>query len=359
METTTEDINIKKDRLALVRLTMQIIPLSISWKLCITWTTSFLCFLPLLTNQPNNLRGTSLSSALYLNTSTNVGSVLFQLGSAGLIVGVFPLFIDALFDIYDSFKNQFKSKSTQEAIHETKNVMDHAEQLTFLFGLVITSILAFCNPSSYQNFELIYLCTQRCQINLVSGAVAVTLCQYDKSFFTFPMVLYVQIAGGLFCVMGSYSSNTSTPEPNSPLYIIVDILGYSAALLLVLNMMRWLWIVFIHPYLYKTNNDPTTQLISNDNNLDPSEQVFNVNSVFKNQLYFRGIFMAICILCLVEYGAINGAYVNISVFDEKALLISLLPYLTFAIASNIANMRKVKYEVLHHLVNVITGRTRQ
>ena len=121
-------------------------------------------------------------------------------------------------------------------------------------------------------------------------------------------------------------------------------------------MMRWLWIVFIHPYFYKTNSDPTAQLISNDNILDPSEQVFNVNSVFKNQLYFRGIFMAICILCLVEYGAINGAYVNISVFDEKALLISLLPYLTFAIASNIANMRKVKYEVLHHLVNVITGR---
>lgn len=317
-----------------------------------------MCFLPLLTNQPNNLRGTSLSNALYQNSS--VGSVLFQLGSAGLIVGVFPLFIDVLFDIYDSFKNQFKSKSTQKAILETKNVMDHAELLTFLFGLVITSILAFCDPSSYSNFELVYLCTQRCQINLVSGAVAVTLCQYDKSFFTFPMVLYVQIAGGLFCVMGSYSSNTSTPEPNSPLYIIVNILGYSAALILVLNMIRWLWIVFIRPYFYKTDSDnPTAAQFSDANNLDRdhSEEVFNVNSVFKNQLYFRGVFMAICIMCLVEYGAINGAYVNISVFDEKALLISLIPYLTFAIASNIANMRKVKYEVLHNLINVITGDT--
>ena len=98
-------------------LSMHFIPFSISWKLCITWTTSFLCFLPVLTNQPNNLRGTSLSTALFRNN--DVGAVLFQLGSAGLIVAVFPLFIDALFDIHDSFKHQSKSKSTQEAIHET------------------------------------------------------------------------------------------------------------------------------------------------------------------------------------------------------------------------------------------------
>ena len=196
---------IKEDRVDHVRSTMQLVPLSISWKLCITWTTSFLCFLPLLTNQPNNLRGTSLTVALNLNSDDKVSSLfsLFHLGSAGLIVAVFPLFIDALFDMYDSFKNQFKSKSTQEAIHETKNVMDHAERLTFLFGLVITSILAFLKPSSYQNFELIYLCTQRCQINLVSGAVAVTLGLYDKSFFTDSMVLYAQIAGGIFCGKGT------------------------------------------------------------------------------------------------------------------------------------------------------------
>ena len=157
--------------------------------------------------------------------------------------------------------------------------------------------------------------------------------------------------------MGSYSSNTSAPQPNSPLYIVADILGYSAALLLILNMMRWLRVVFVRPFFCKTGSDPTEQSLLNSNYMDRSEQPFNVNSVFKNQLYFRGVFMAICILCLVEYGAINGAYVNISVFDEKALLIALLPYLTFAIATNIANMRKVKYEVLHHLVNVITGST--
>ena len=159
--------------------------------------------------------------------------------------------------------------------------------------------------------------------------------------------------------MGSYSSNTSTPQPNTPLYIVVDILGYSAALLLVYAMIRWLWIIFIHPYFYgsTTDSDPTGQLSVHSNHMDrsTSEQPFNVDSVFKNQLYFRGIYMVICIFCLIEYGAINGAYVNISVFDEKALLIALIPYLTFAIATNIANMRKVKYDVLHHLVNLITG----
>ena len=224
METTN-----KEDHWGIIRSTMRFVPLSISWKLCITWTTSFLCFLPLLTNHPNNLRGTPLSIALNLDAHDD-GSIfsLFHLGSAGLIVAVFPLFIDALFDIYDSFKHQFKSKKTQEAIHETKNVMDHAELLTFLFGLVITSILAFLKPSAYQNFELIYLCTQRCQINLVSGAVAVTLCQYS-SFFTIPMVLYVQIAGGIFCgmVISPSTKHILTTVPSADTHLSFRPLLYS------------------------------------------------------------------------------------------------------------------------------------
>jgi len=197
----------------------------------VVWLASTFCFLPLWSGAANNLANTQLSMSL-----KNVhGGSYYQVGSVAILAAVLPLFIDVMLDLWQDPWTGGNGRK------RTADIMTNTEKFTFHAGLVCLSILSFLDPHRYDKFELIYLCTQRAQIMLISGVVAVNMYSFDPQSLPLPLLWYILLGGGAFCAVGSHFSNTRVPEPQTPMYIGSNVVGYGAACALILAMVRWLW----------------------------------------------------------------------------------------------------------------------
>ena len=188
--------------------------------LTVVWLGATLCFLPLWIGVDNNLTGTQLSASL-----EGAGGIsYYRIGSVAILVAVLPLFVDVLLDLWQDPRSGGNGK--KNGYQRSADIMTPIEKFTFYAGLVTLSLLSFLDPKRYYNFELIYLCTQRAQILLVSGAITVNMRRFDPTMLPLPLLWYILLGGSMFCAIGSFFSNTSVPEPQTAMYIGSNVVGY-------------------------------------------------------------------------------------------------------------------------------------
>ena len=304
--------------------------------------TGLLCFLPIALDYESHLEDKPLRSSM---TSIN-----FSLSCIASVALVIPLAIDIFLDIIMMIvDSDGRKKGIPRPVESSRfHFLNICERSLILIGLIVLPIVIFL-PKDTDNLALIYLCCYKCQQNWVGGACAVSLCRYNRKYWSTESTCISIFFFSLGLVGSTFTCNIYAGAIGKPSVIIVtmDLLAFFftviPALINILNCSRWLIIVYFKMTSWK-------QLLPWNETIEPPTAAAGGDHTFFPMVY---TISAACLTIL--FAAINIAgKLRIENFSCSTLVQSNVPFFTFMIMISTLSMRMVKYEVVQGLVSNIS-----
>lgn len=290
------------------------------------------CFLPLVRNSASNLEDTTLKHSLTTGNS-------FRDSSVASLALASPLALDILMDVGISLIKRIRVTPTESLTPQT--CLNNLEKTLCLIGIIVVPITAFL--PDYNNFALIFVCCNKCQSFVVGATVMTSICRCNRntwsviSTLTFLLLLIFAQITSTFSLNASVGVNSS--DFNGKMVIAADICTMIAVAIILLCSIQSLFYLCRRAY----HDMKTVKLIR------PNETTSERHS--RNYVFFSICWLSIFIVGVVFLVAISQSYGSIIHFNETALLLNSITYLSFELAITILTMRMVKFDVVKGLVS--------
>lgn len=165
-------------------------------------------FLPLFTKEISNVDTVFTNATTVRAAPSYIGLVHVALAVAGILL------LDLLCDVAARSLSSTHATATRkrEARGADSVILNDAEKLVFLVGLVLTPVVTLCgsdgsNGDGRGAFVLTLVCAIRCQIVLVGGACVASLARYNPRHFPPWLAGIVVVAVGVVGGTGGYVYN--------------------------------------------------------------------------------------------------------------------------------------------------------
>jgi hypothetical protein len=289
------------------------------------------CFLPLFGDTPSYLEDTTLKRSLTRGT--------FRDSSVASLALASPLALDILMDVGISLIKKIRVIPTEPLTPQT--CLNNVEKTLCLVGIIVVPITAFV--PDYDNLALVFVCCNKCQSFVVGATVMTSICRCNKNRWTVISTLTFLLLLIFAQITSTFSLNTSVSSKNNAvnnnLVSAADICTMMAVSLMLLCSVQSLFTLSCQAY----NDIKTVKLIR------PNETGSERHS--RNYVFFSICWLAIFIVGVVFLIAISQSYGSIIYFNETALLLNSITYLSFELAITILTMRMVKFDVVKGLVS--------
>ena len=289
---------------------------------------SSLCFIPLLMGGLVSFSSSSLSN-----------SVLSQKGrdlSISSVTLAVPICLGLLTDFATSFTIRDKSEKIRP--HVGRELLTSFERLAMTLALLIVSVPAFLDTDR-PDFENIWLCMRRCRLLLVSGSVQVSLCRYDKSFFSVKTTSMSLLLMSIGSVVGVCGVNISSLSKIRALPYISGVTVLIGKILFLRN--SWNWLYYVTPQIIRW---AFKRSINNPSIGNIGATVCCKHYLFPSMLVASTA--AGCIILIVTsslYPAIN--------FDSDSIFYDNLGAIFYNVLTMFISDRMMKFEVIEGLVS--------
>ena len=301
--------------------------------------TGLSCFIPLCMGVTSNLEKRPLREALQKGSG-------FTYSCIAAITLVIPLLVDLLIDIGYEIATVVVKPSGK--ITARFNFLNKPERTLFLLGIAVLPLLILV-PKSTPNLALIYICCNKCQQSWIGGTVALSLCRYDKQYFSVKSTWASLIFFAMAMIGSTFIDNLYAIKPPAQHIVILDmgtfILSGIPCVLFFLNSSRWL--ILAHYRAIQWTN--VLFFYSKSRQIHPSATTdISANS---DHTFFPMIYTLIGMTVLVLLSVLIGTSSRIEDYDETNLVQGNIPFLVFIISVSILSMRMVKFEVIQGLVS--------
>jgi hypothetical protein len=294
------------------------------------------CFLPLFGDTPSYLEDTTLKRSLTRGT--------FRDSSVASLALASPLALDILMDVGISLVKKIRVIPTEPLTPQT--CLNNVEKTLCLVGIIVVPITAFV--PDYDNLALVFVCCNKCQSFVVGATVMTSICRCNRNRWTVISTLTFLLLLIFAQITSTFSLNTSVSSKNNAvnnnLVSAADICTMMAVSLMLLCSVQSLFTLSCQAY----NDIKTVKLIR------PNETGSERHS--RNYVFFSICWLAIFIVGVVFLIAISQSYGSIIHFNETALLLNSITYLSFELAITILTMRMVKFDVVKGLVSRIPSK---
>ena len=318
-----------------------------SIQICFCFLCALMCLLPVYLHIPSNIEVKPLRESL-----SDVKWFTFCCAvSISLIV---PLFLDVILDIAVMFASATSSVKMKKQKSVVKNAVGFTflnipERLLILVGTIMVPMVGFL-PKNTANLALTYICCNNCQQNLVGGTMIISLCRYDKNYWSVrsTWISLIFFGSGLIC--GSFISNIYAAEstPNQVI-LILDSCSYFLSLvpclIFILNSLRWLIVVY-----FGVKSCKRTIFWSSDAQNIADPEVMRLSDA-PDHNFFPMIFVTGALFIILGFFCLLSRAPRPEDFDPISLTLNSTPYVCFLILVSILTMRMVKFEVVQGLVS--------
>ena len=176
-----------------------------------------------------------------------------------------PLVLDLMAEITNILTKKSKEK---DVCQPDEVLLNSTERFVFFIGVALVPLTAFLPPTQ-NDWAYIYLCCTNAQLSLVGSAVFISLCRYDKEYWT---VRLTNVSLSLFAFGNALSSfidnrterNLAKADVSDALSNIAYYSVLAAVVIFLYCSVMWLKVVvpmFIGSYWYETPIFDITQLL--------------------------------------------------------------------------------------------------
>ena len=298
------------------------------------------CFLPVVMGIESNLEHSSLRESLSSSPE------FFYSCVASLAITI-PLFCDLFFD-YLAKVATTSAILNKPAADSGFNFLNISERLLFLVGIITLPLVIFL-PSDSEKLALLYLCCNKCQLNLVGGAVLISLCRYDNEYWSVRSTLLSLFCFAFGLITSTFLDNIYAGETSPSSFLAnFDTTAFAVfifpCVIFLFNSSRWLIIVYYKVYSWKG--------LLMCSKVQPLIELKTVsNSKTTDHTFFPMVYTVSSICVILMLFLIIASSSRIEKYKGHNLLESNLPFLVFAILISTLSMRIVKFEVVQGLVS--------
>jgi hypothetical protein len=290
------------------------------------------CFLPLFGDTPSYLEDTKLKRTLTQGNS-------FRDSSVASLALASPLALDILMDVGISLIKKIRVIPTEPLTPQT--CLNNMEKTLCLLGIIVVPLAAFV--PDYNNLALVFVCCNKCQSFVVGATVMTSICRCNRNRWTVISTLTFLLLLIFAQITSTFSLNTSVSSSNNTfnnnMVAAADVCTMMAVSLMLLCSIQSLFTLSCQAY----NDVKSVKLIR------PNETGSERHS--RNYVFFSICWLAIFVVGVVFLIAISQTYGSIIHFNETALLLNSVTYLSFELAITILTMRMVKFDVVKGLVS--------
>ena len=313
----------------------------------------FLCgvssLLPIILQFPSNLEKSLLRSSL----STSHEFTNICVATIALVIPLsFDLFLDLLTISLDASRSAHRKKINRAAKETPSfNFLNKAERFLILLGFITISLVGFLSKSTH-NLALIYICCNKCQFILTGGAIAISLCRYDKEYWSVRTTLISLFLFGFGLAGSPYIDNIYAGEdPVSFPTLVMDnfiyYLSVAPCLLFLFNCFRWLIVAY-----FKATSWRRILMCSSDVRLQSPDALQTSHGTnAQDHTFFPMVYTFCSVAITVMILAIAASSARLDQYDTMNLLENTVPFLLFIILITTLSMRVVKFEVVQGLVS--------
>ena len=309
------------------------------------------CLLPLCLQLPSHLESKPLRNSV----STSAAFTYSCVASIALVI---PLFLDVAGDLLsksiDVPLTLPRKKHKAAGLEATRfTFLNASERSLILIGMVALPSVAFL-PSSTEKLALIFVCCCKCQIMLVGGTIVISLCRYDKEYWSVgsTLVSLLLFSGGL--VSSAFFTNhiAGIEKPSEFLSVIDGLLFLIViipCLIYTVNSFRWLIIVYFKAHSFKrflmcSCSPPHQQPV-------PTYSATAKNTAAADHTFFPMVYTISTIVVATLLCATIGSSQRYEDYSEKDIVQNSIPFQGFLILITTLSMRMVKFEVVQGLVS--------
>ena len=196
------------------------------------------CFVPLIAGPLNDFSASNLPVGLRSQRSRDlaVASVTFAT----------PIFFGILIDMITFFFMRVKSKKIRP--HVGQELLNTQERLGLTGAILVVAI-----PSLLQidipNIVNVWMCLRNCRLTVMGGIISISLCRYDKNFWTISRTCLSLVLLAAASVIGACAINMQSLD-GSPAATVV------ASLILFIGVANFLscsirWFLSVSPKIYR------------------------------------------------------------------------------------------------------------
>ena len=308
------------------------------------------CLLPLCLQLPSHLELKPLRTSV-------LTSAAFTYSCVASIALVIPLFLDVVGDLLSKSKgvplSVPRKKRKAPGLEETRfTFLNASERSLILLGMIALPSVAFL-PSSTEKLALIFVCCCKCQIMLVGGTIVISLCRYDKEYWSVQSTLVSLALFSCGLVSSAFLTNhIAGIEKPSEFLSVMDgtlfLITIIPCLIYTVNSFRWLIIVYCQAHFLKRflmcSCDPPQQLPT------PTHSATAKNAA-ADHTFFPMVYTISTIAVETLLCATIGSSQRYEDYSPKDIIQNSIPFQGFLILITTLSMRMVKFEVVQGLVS--------
>ena len=296
-------------------------------QLIICIITGVCCLLPLAISPKSNLEGSRLRASL--------PDQLHRESAVAVITLIVPLLLDITTDAFTSFFTKVRDAEVRKK--SKRALFNNMEHLVFLCGAAIVPATAFI-PSSNDNWAYIYISCRLCQLVLIGGAVAISLCRYDEKYWPVRVTYFVLVLLLLASSIGAFTNNYLAEEYPSKTILGLQSTSYYifliAATTFTFCSLRWLWMAV--PKMIRQ-----CKILSPSNKERPSS---------KECLVFPIVYVTSSVVAPPALVLMINVYSGSLNYNVNALFFHNLAFVLYVLINTYGSMRMMKHEIVNGLV---------
>lgn len=293
-----------------------------------------ICLLPFMIPHESKIEGGPLRAALpsQENRETSIASVSIMI----------PLVLDMITEMINSLVTEEKKIKKRRRV----GLLNTAERMLFLCGVAVVPMTAFL-PTNTPNWAYVYVCCQHCQFTLVGGAINISLCRYEKKYWTVSRTYFILFLLVVGSVTGAFTDNYLLEKKVSTMIFSIQIVSISVILLSILIFiccsMRWLRVTV--PILILKFYDFISR--------KPKECIENTYPNNRHEpLLYPVIYVVVSIAAAITLVALSTSSKGSAYYDSKALYNHNLSSICYLLFITYGSMRMTKDEMVQGLVSI-------
>ena len=306
------------------------------------------CFLPIVLQMPSNLESRPLLHSL-LSSAEFTYTCVAQI--ALLVPPIIDLILDILTESLNVSSNLNKKLKPPSAEPNRFNFLTLQERTLMLIGFVLLSMVGFF-PKHTSNLALLYVCIYRCQQIRIGGTVILSLCRYNKEYWSIRSTLISLVFYSLGLVASPFLENIIAGQIDpSRMLMTLDLLKQLCIAIPCINSMwnsvRWLILVYCRAHSWKrflmctSNKSPIVEEPSSPEK-DPADP----------HTFFAMVYtLSAMISCAITLVLLVTAMPRLENYSGLNLWLANIPSMIFVIMMSTLSMRMMKFEVVQGLVS--------
>ena len=288
-----------------------------------------LCCLTTLAIRP--LRKYEESSARISLTSSS-----YRDSAVAAIALTLPIFLEVINETFTNVRSAFNQSKVEVNVKQA--LINTVERFILACAVLATSSIALMSTDS-ENYINMYLCASKCRMTFVGGAVAISLCRYDSTYWPVKRTYVLLILLTSSTIVGSFANN---------MIGAAALANYAATALFmtafaIFSYCNTLWLCSFFPILYKE----ATSGAYWDSTLRGSSICLSYQHLYVIVVTFVSLAILISREIFPEIDSLNSS----AVFHHNLAFNAYLLFLLYI------SERMMKYEVVQGLVSNVSNST--